>query len=210
MMKMGDYIRKLRQEKGLSQEQLGALLDPVVNRGAVNKWEKGRVENIKRTHIQQMAQIFGISPVELMCFDDVDLSSARPIHETKRVPVVGRVAAGIPILAEENIIDYISVSEETDTEDLFALVISGDSMAPRIMDGDIVIVERDVEVENGDIVIARINGENATCKRFRRHTDGVELIPLNPAYEPMFYTSRQVQTLPVVIVGKVVEARARF
>lgn len=69
-MTMGTYIKKLRKEMGISQEELGRSLNPPVNRAAVNKWETGQVENIKRTHIQQLARKFGITPCELMCFDD--------------------------------------------------------------------------------------------------------------------------------------------
>ena len=70
IMTMGTYIKKLRKEMGISQEELGRSLNPPVNRAAVNKWETGQVENIKRTHIQQLARKFGITPCELMCFDD--------------------------------------------------------------------------------------------------------------------------------------------
>ncbi len=69
-MTMGQYIKHLREQLGLSQEELGKMLNPPVNRAAVNKWETGQVENIKRTHIQQLAKKFGVSPCELMCFDD--------------------------------------------------------------------------------------------------------------------------------------------
>lgn len=68
-MTMGMYIRQLREELQMSQEELGKRLDPQVNRAAVNKWETGQVENIKRTHIQQMSKIFGVTPCELMCFE---------------------------------------------------------------------------------------------------------------------------------------------
>ena len=69
---MGQYIRELRTAEGLSQEELGKMLTPPVNRAAVNKWETGQVENIKRNHIQQLAKHFGISPAKLMCFEDPD------------------------------------------------------------------------------------------------------------------------------------------
>jgi len=69
-MDIGTYIRFLRKEKHLSQEELGSMLDPSVNRAAINKWETGKVKNIKRTHIEQLAKIFNVSPVDLMCFED--------------------------------------------------------------------------------------------------------------------------------------------
>lgn len=69
-MTMGQYIKYLREELHMSQEELGKSLKPQVNRAAINKWETGQVENIKRTHIQQLAKKFGVKPCELMCFDD--------------------------------------------------------------------------------------------------------------------------------------------
>lgn len=86
-MTMGTYIKQLREEMGISQEELGKSLNPPVNRAAVNKWETGQVENIKRTHIQQLAKKFGVSPCELMCFDD-RFDSAKAAEETKTIELV--------------------------------------------------------------------------------------------------------------------------
>lgn len=86
-MTMGTYIKQLREEIGISQEELGRQLNPPVNRAAVNKWETGQVENIKRTHIQQLAKKFGVSPCELMCFDD-RFDSAKAAEETKAIELV--------------------------------------------------------------------------------------------------------------------------
>lgn len=82
-MKMGNYIKHLRESKDLSQEQLGELLDPPVQKAAVAKWEKGRVENLKRTHILQLAKIFNVKPSDLMCFDEKLLS-----EEVKTIELV--------------------------------------------------------------------------------------------------------------------------
>ena len=86
-MTMGTYIKQLREEMGIYQEELGRSLNPPVNRAAVNKWETGQVENIKRTHIQQLAKKFGVSPCELMCFDD-RFDSAKAAEETKAIELV--------------------------------------------------------------------------------------------------------------------------
>ena len=86
-MAMGQYIKHLRENAGLSQEELGKSLNPPVNRAAVQKWETDKVENIKRTHIQQLARKFGVSPCELMCFDD-RFDSAKAAEETKTLELV--------------------------------------------------------------------------------------------------------------------------
>ncbi len=94
-MTMGEYIKKLRSGdniygKKLSQEELGAALNPPVNRAAVNKWETGMVENIKRTHIQQIAKMFGVTPAQLMCFDD-QIDSSKVSEEVKVIELVQKL-----------------------------------------------------------------------------------------------------------------------
>jgi len=121
------------------------------------------------------------------------------------------VAAGIPIEAVTDIVDY----EEIDaamaaTGDFFALRIKGASMEPRMRDGDVVIVRKQESVETGDTVVAMVNGDSATVKKIKIGPDGISLIPTNPAYDPMFYTPAEVERLPVRIIGRVVELRAKY
>ena len=96
------------------------------------------------------------------------------------------------------------------TGDFFGLQIHGNSMEPRMCEGDVVIVRRQEDAESGDIVIALINGDDATCKRLRKYRDGIELISINPTYEPMFFSNDDILTKPVRIIGKVVELRGKF
>ena len=125
--------------------------------------------------------------------------------------MVGRVAAGIPIEAIENIIDTEEISEEmAKTGDFFGLQIHGDSMEPKMSEGDVVIVRKQDDAENGQIIIATVNGTDATCKRLRKYRDGIELISNNPSYEPMFFTNEEIESKPVKIIGRVVELRSKF
>lgn len=127
------------------------------------------------------------------------------------VPVYGRVAAGIPLEMIEDIIDYEEIPQEmAKSGEFFGLKIHGDSMEPRIQDGDVVIVRRQDGAETGDIVIASVNGTDATCKRLKIYRDGIELIANNPSYKPIFYSSEEVAGKPVRILGKVVELRGKF
>ena len=96
------------------------------------------------------------------------------------------------------------------TGEFFGLKIKGHSMEPRICDGDVVIVRQQSDVEDGDIAIVLVNGDEGTCKRIKRYQDSLALLPLNPTYEPMVYTKKQVADLPVKIIGKVVELRGKF
>lgn len=201
-MNMGDRIKELRKAKGYTQEELANILG--LKDSAIAKYENGRVENIKRSIIAKMADVLECSPTYLMGFDN-DSTSAVQIN------VLGRVSAGIPINAVEEIIDTEEITEEmAKTGEFFGLRISGHSMEPRICDGDVVIVRQQSDVEDGDIAIVLVNGSDGTCKRIKRYQDSLALLPLNPTYEPMIYSKEDVESLPVKIIGKVVELRGKF
>ena len=157
--------------------------------------------------IELMANYFGISKADLV----EDRSKKSTPRKGLVINVLGRVAAGIPIEAIEDIIDTEEISEEmAKTGEFFGLQIHGDSMEPRMCEGDVVIVRKQEDAESGDIVIAMVNGDDATCKRLRKYRDGIELISNNPSYEPMFFSNQEIQEKPVRIIGKVVELRGKF
>lgn len=212
-MKVGQYIRELRQNKGISQEELGKMIG--VKRAAVQKWECGTVKNLKRTTIQKLADYFGVSPATFVVDDATEYMEANTttqINKGVKIPVLGTVAAGIPIEAIENIIDYEEIPEEmARTGEFFALKIKGDSMAPRILDGDVVIVKKQSDVDSGDIAIVLINGDEATVKCLKKQSDGIILTAYNiDVWEPKYYSKKDIQTLPVAVLGKVVELRGKF
>lgn len=129
----------------------------------------------------------------------------------KSIPVLGDVAAGLPMMAEENIVDYEEVDPAMAASgELFGLRIKGSSMEPRIKEGDVVIVRKQEDVDTGDVAVVLVNGDSATVKRIKKETSGITLIPNNPAYDPKYYSNEDIQRLPVTIVGKVVELRGKF
>lgn len=137
------------------------------------------------------------------------------IHASPRkgitINVYGRVAAGIPLEMIEDIIDTEEIPEElAKTGEFFGLQIHGDSMEPKISQGDIVIVRKQDDAESDNIVIAAVNGTDATCKRLKKYKDGIALISTNPAYEPMYFSNQEILEKPVRIIGRVVELRAKF
>lgn len=157
--------------------------------------------------IELMANYFGVSKADLVEERTAQSNSSNAVT----INVLGRVAAGIPIEAVENIIDTEEISEElAKTGEFFGLQIHGDSMEPKFSDGDVVIVRQQDDAESGDIVIATVNGTDATCKRLRKYRDGIELISTNPSYEPMFFSAEDIEKKPVRIIGRVVELRAKF
>lgn len=128
------------------------------------------------------------------------------------VPVLGYVQAGIPIEAVENVIDYEEISLDMAARgEYFALKVNGDSMQPRFTQDDVVIVRRQPDVESGDIAVILVNGSDATIKKIVKQDDnGIFLIASNSTYTPKYYTRQEVHTLPVEVLGKVVELRAKF
>lgn len=127
---------------------------------------------------------------------------------THWIPVLGRVAAGIPAEMIEDVIDYEEIDDAVG--EAFALVIAGDSMEPKLSRGDVVIVRRQEDVESGEIAVVTVNGDDATCKRVIKRDDGILLVSLNPAYDPQFYSCEDIRTLPVTVLGRVVEARCKL
>ena len=129
-----------------------------------------------------------------------------------RVPVLGRVAAGIPIHAIEEVIEWEELPAYALKGDrYFGLLIRGDSMEPGIVNGDIVIVKEQPDAEDGQIVIALVNGDDGVCKRLKKYNDGtIALVSDNAAYSPMYFNNGEIDTMPIKILGVVKELRRRF
>lgn len=200
-------IKELRKANGWTQEELANKLG--VSRSRVGMYETGQRKPDFET-LEAIADLFNVDMNYLLCKGSEQHSGTRE-SKAVRINVYGRVAAGIPINMIEDITDWEEIPEcMANTGDFFALKISGHSMEPKISDGDVVIVRSQDTAESGDIVIATVNGNDATCKRLRRYKDGIELVPLNPSYEPMFFSNEDIRTKPVTIIGKVVELRAKF
>lgn len=206
MLELYKNIKRLREEKGLSQDAL-AKLTGYTDRSSITKIEKGQVD-LQQSKIELFAKALGTTSQDLVGWDtDSRYSKKKGVT----INVLGRVAAGIPIEAIENIIDTEEITEElARTGTFFGLQIHGDSMIPNICDGDVVIVRQQEDAETGDIVIATVNGTDATCKRLRKYKDGIELIANNPTYEPMDFSNQEILEKPVRIIGKVIELRRKF
>ncbi len=190
-MEMGKRIQRLRTEKGMTQEELGKLVG--VQRAAVQKWESGLTTNLRRSVIQKLSDFFEVSPSYLMGMTDI---KNIVLHTSKKVPLLGEIAAGVPILAEEECVAYIAVDKSLQVD--FCLRVKGDSMIDaRIRDGDVVFVRQQPVVENGEIAVVLIDGE-ATLKRFYRNDGGVILKPENSKYRPRYYTEQDFKDIRVL------------
>ena len=141
---------------------------------------------------------------------DLLLGKARG-DEKNMVPVLGYVKAGIPIEAVEEVLGYEEITPHmASTGEHFALMIKGDSMLPRFCPGDVVIVRKQSDINNGEIAVVLVNGSDATVKKVFKRDNNLMLVSLNTAYEPIVYSSSDIINSPVIIIGKVVELRAKF
>ena len=131
---------------------------------------------------------------------------------TVAIPIVRRVAAGIPLTAFDEVLGYEAIPESmATTGTYFALKISGDSMSPTVMDGDIVICRQQPDAEDGQIVVALVNGDDGLCKRLKKYSDGsIALMSDNASYKPMYFNSAEMDTIPVAIKGVVKELRRKM
>lgn len=158
--------------------------------------------------IEKMAQYFGIEKSDLIEKRKRTVSTTTSIL----IPVLGRIVAGEPIDAITDIIDYEEITPRMAQKGKhFALVVKGNSMEPTLREGDVVIVRQQPTVENGEIAIVLVNGNEATVKEVKEAPAGITLIGHNVAvYTPHFYTREQIESLPITILGKVVELRRKF
>lgn len=201
-MTTGEIIKALRQRKGLSQEELGKLVG--VKRAAINKYETGLVVNLRRDMIQKLANALNTTPTVIMGFEDEEgnilnfPSNLEKLQPMNKVPLVGQIACGTPILAEENITDYIDLPAHIRAD--YALTCKGDSMIDAgIRDGDVVYIRQQPEVENGQIAAVIVNDDNeATLKRFYRIGDTVTLNPANPDVAPMVFVGDDINNIRIV------------
>ena len=227
---LSDVIKKKRKELGLTLLEIAKYVG--VSEATVQRWESGNIKNVRFEKIALLCEILHASPAEIMGWDDLDVTTSKvfpnwtpgesipealeniPKENLKfsvRIPVLKYAPIKLPISEVKEIIDYEEISEELNQQgELFGLKIDDDSMKPRFSVGDIVIVKRQTTVEDGDYVVVCIDDGRNMIRQFYRSNFGVKFIPMNPSYDPEFYTNKEVKSLPVRIIGKVVELRAKF
>lgn len=199
-MNIGDIMRTRRQELGLTLEEVGDYVG--VGKSTVRKWENGDIENMKRDKIALLSKILKLSPLTFIT-GEVEYGTPDniiPLPKMKKIPLLGTIACGEPILAAENIEALINADENLNAD--FALRCKGDSMInARIFDGDIVYIREQPDVEDGEIAAVLI-GEEATLKRVYKYPSKAVLRPENPLYDDMIYSKEEMNE--VRILGKAV------
>ena len=205
---MDSIIKTRRKELGITLEDIGNYVG--VSKATVQRWETGSISNMRRDRIKKLSEILQIAPEILLEAENKVPELSQPRTALAKIPVLGTVAAGVPITAQEDIIGWEEVPAQWVKNDtVFALKLKGDSMEPRMTEGDVVIVKKQSDVTSGEIAIVMVDGE-ATCKKVVKHSDGMVLISNNLKYAPKFFTVKDIDDKNITILGKVVELRARF
>lgn len=197
----GQRLKEKRLEKGYSLAHLGKLVG--VSASAILKWERNGVANQRSENIFKLASVLNVSAAYLLGIDEdspMNAKNIEPLPKMIHVPLVGTIACGDPILAQENIEDWVAVDGNFKVN--FALRCKGDSMIlARIYDGDLVFIKQQPIVNNGEIAAVLIDNE-ATLKRFYRFPDHIELRPENPNYETLVFSPEEAEQIR--ILGKAV------
>lgn len=195
MKNTGEMIKYYRKKLGLTQEELGNYVG--VQKSAIAKYENGRIENLKRSTIEKLSELFGILPSELL-----GISATNNVM-SNTTNVIGVIPAGTPLEAIEDIIGEIEYPSRFANREVFALQIKGDSMNKVLPDGCIGLFEKTSTLENGEIGAIMVNGDDATVKKFYRLTDSYVLEPVsfNPEHHPLIIKDG---TVPVSAIGKLI------
>jgi len=223
-MTIGERIKARRIELGLSVDELAARLGK--NRATIYRYESGAIKDMPTPVLEPLAKALNTTPAELMGWG-VDAEKfwnfaqdfnarhpelSAPTSSCVRIPVLRRVAAGIPLDSIEEVIDWEELPAHVAQKgSFFGLRIKGDSMEPGIRDGDTVIVREQEDAENGEIVVALVNGNDGCCKRLKKYDNGtIALISDNVSYPPMYFNNSEIDNIPVVIRGVVKELRRKL
>ena len=196
-------LKELRQQYGLTQNKLAEKLN--ISRSTIAMYETNASEPDFAT-IEKIAELFNVSIDYLLGRETLE----QPQKTGVKIPVLGTIPAGIPIEAIQDILDYEEISQEMASRgEYFALRVQGDSMLPTIKDGDVVIIKKQENADSGKICVVMINGFDATLKEIKKDTQGMWVLPhnANAEFKPTFFSAKEVDEVPVRIVGVAVEIR---
>lgn len=216
-----ERINQIMKEKKLRQIDVLNLAKPFqqkynikFSKSHLSQYVNGK-SNPDNEKIFLLSKVFGVTEAWLLGYNvpryERIENTGPQTPQGLKIPVLGTVAAGIPISAVEEILDYEEVPQSWKNQgEFFGLRIKGDNMKPDINHGDTVIVRKQSTANNGDVVITLVNGDDVTCKKFEKLDNGIILISNNSEYSPMYFSNEEVVTKPVVILGRVVELRRKF
>lgn len=201
-MTVGERIRNLRKEKGMSADKLGELIGK--DRATVYRYESQDIENMPTSVLEPLAKALGTTPAELMGWN----SNVSPLPKSNVFmrPLFNSVAAGFGVVADNTIVSYIPtfITTPSEQEQYIWISVQGDSMSPLIDDGSEILVKKQDCVDSGQIGVVLIDGEDAVVKKISYGDDWIELVSINPYYPPRRFEGADVQRVRVLgLVKKV-------
>ena len=217
---IGSRIKMIREEKGLTQEELANALG--LNKSTIQRYETAKIEKIKLPVIDAIAQKLNVNPEWLS--DKTDVRSSYTLSEAKSqidripikencmelVPLVGKAAAGYTCHAEENITEYVCTDKESlkTGYDYFWLEVKGDSMEPSLLEGDLVLVQEQETLDTDCFAVVTVDNEDGLVKQVKIEHNRITLNSINPYYPPRIFEKEEMNRIR--IIGKVVEIKRRF
>ena len=199
-MNIGNIISERRKELGLTLEEIGTACG--VSKSTVKKWESGYIPNMKTDKIAQLAKVLNIPPTRLIdSDDDSEASNISDIYtDLYRIPLFESASAGFGVTANSDIIDYIPlyIKNPAEAAQTIAIKVKGDSMYPKIEDGDIIIVRKQDSVDSGSIAVVLIDGDDGLVKRVKYGRDWIDLESINPEYKTRHFEGEEILRLRVV------------
>lgn len=231
---LGKYLRDIREQLGYSIYDVNKLCD--ISPSYLSLMENGK-RKPSAIILKKIAPIYSLNYLDLYekagyidlindekyistgttpdnIYDQLKNIGTMYISNTEmvKIPVLGVVKAGYDYLAQENWIGTIDIEKNivNDGSEYFALKVVGDSMSPILIQDDIVVIKKQNDFENGDIVVAIVNGNEATIKKGKKTDSSITLQPLNPSYDPLVFTYDEVKSIPVTIVGIVKQLKREF
>lgn len=216
---LGEYLKNARNIKGLSLREVNKLTN--ISYSHLNMIENGK-RNVTPALLKNLANLYNLDYIDLYeKAGYIDLIEDEKLNKYKSdefgnlvtsIPLLGTVKAGYDYLAQENWEGTVEVETSLvgNGKDFIALKVKGDSMSPVLIEDDIVIIKKQEDFESGDIVVALINGDEATIKKGRKSDNSIVLQPLNPNYEPLIFTNEEMKSIPVKIIGIVKQLKRDF
>lgn len=199
-MEMGERLKILRKEKGVTQEEVGKVIG--VQKATIMKYEKGIIENVKLDSISKLAEYFNVKPSYLMCMEDEEEEEEENTIEL--LPLYGDISAGNPNWVNDSIEGYLPVDAGImnlpNIKEYYFLKVNGESMNKLVKNGAFALIHKQDIVENGDIAVVLVNGYNATLKRFHKKGDFILLEPMST--DDSIQTQIYDDKTPIQIIGK--------
>lgn len=217
-MELGQYLKIIREQLGYSVYDVNKLCD--ISPSYLSLLENGK-RKPSAIILKKLAPIYNLDYLDLYekaGYIDLLKDEEKSKYKTDElgnpvepVPLLGLVRAGYDYLAQENWIGTVDIDKKlAESGEFFALKVKGDSMFPTLVEDDIVIIRKQEDFETGDIVVALINGDEATIKKGKKSGDSILLQPLNPSYEPLIFSKKEIKTIPVKIIGIVKQLKREF